>query len=91
MEELLNNQNVTLVDVRSCEEFEEETIKGALNIPLHTVPTRLDEFKSMKTPIIVFCRSGARSNQATTYLKNQGIEVFDGGGIGSLKTIINRN
>ncbi|HMT30876.1 MAG TPA: rhodanese-like domain-containing protein, partial [Bacteroidia bacterium] len=65
IEEILSNRNTTLVDVRSVEEFEDETLDGAINIPLHTIPVRVEEFKAMKSPIVVFCRSGARSYQAT--------------------------
>lgn len=84
IEEILNNKNTTLVDVRSTDEFDEGTVEGAINIPLHTIPERFEEIKRMKTPIVVFCRSGARSYQATTWLKHNGVEVFDGGGIGNV-------
>jgi phage shock protein E len=56
-------------------------VKGAINIPLHTIPARIDEFKNMKLPIVCFCRSGNRSNQAMKFLKNQGVETFNGGGL----------
>ena len=88
IEEILKNKATTLVDVRSTDEFEEGSIPGAINIPLHTIPVRLDEIKALNTPAICFCRSGARSYQAVTWLKKQGIEVFDGGGIGNLQQLI---
>ncbi len=87
IEEILNNKNTSLVDVRSFDEFEEGTVEGAINIPLHTIPECLEQFKSMQTPVVVFCRSGARSYQASTWLKHNGVEVFDGGGIGSVMAL----
>ncbi len=88
IEEILKNKTTTLVDVRSPEEFEEGSMPGAINIPLHTIPARVVEFKAFPTPIVCFCRSGARSYQAVTWLKHQGIESFDGGGIGNLSGLI---
>jgi len=80
IEEIIK-QGATLVDVRTIEEFEEGSVEGAINIPLHTIPARVEEFKNMKPPIVCFCRSGNRSNQAMIYLKSQGVESFNGGGI----------
>ena len=79
--EALIKQGATLVDVRTVEEFEEGSIEGAINIPLHSIPSRVEEFKDMKPPIVCFCRSGNRSNQAMLYLKSQGVETFNGGGV----------
>lgn len=77
----IDYSNVILVDVRSVEEFESGTAPGAMNIPLHTIADNIDRFKSMNKPVVVFCRSGARSGQATMWLKQQGIEVTNGGGL----------
>jgi phage shock protein E len=92
LQEAIKMEGATLVDVRSVEEFEDGTVQGAVNIPLHTIPVRVEEIKSLHQPVIVFCRSGARSHQATTWLKQNGVEVIDGGGISnvvSMKQIMN--
>lgn len=81
IEQIINTPGATLVDVRTPEEYSDGTVSGAINIPLHTIPDRLDEFRALKQPVVCFCRSGARSFQATAYLKQQGIETYDGGGI----------
>jgi rhodanese-related sulfurtransferase len=68
-----------LVDVRTPDEFAEGTVSGAVNIPLNEVAQRLDEFKG-KQQIVVFCRSGNRSTQAATILKQNGFtNVVNGG------------
>jgi rhodanese-related sulfurtransferase len=39
----------------------------------------------MNKPVIVCCRSGMRSGQANSILKNSGIECMNGGGWQSLE------
>jgi phage shock protein E len=73
------DQGAFLVDVREPGEFAGGTAKGAVNIPLGSVPSQLDKFKR-KENIIVFCRSGNRSGQAKTILEQNGFKnVINGG------------
>ena len=68
-----------LVDVRNPGEFAEGHVKGSTNVPLDTVPSRLAQFKDKKN-IVVFCRSGNRSEQAKTILEQNGFtNVVNGG------------
>lgn len=85
MKDLINNQNTFLVDVRTPGEVAEQSVPGAENIPLNTVPENLSKFKEAKGPIVLFCRSGARSENAMNWLKQQGLEnVHNAGGIGNV-------
>ena len=78
----LKNGQGTFVDVRTPEEYSGGHVPGAINIPLDQVQNRLDEFKDMPKPVVVYCRSGARSGMATSILQGAGIkEVINGGGI----------
>lgn len=61
-----------LVDVRTPSEFASGSVKGAVNIPLDEVESRVNEFKG-KPSVIVFCRSGNRSSQAKSILEANGI------------------
>lgn len=71
-ERLDNGEKLFIVDVREPHEYDEFNI-GALNIPLGSLPQRLDELESHKDEeIIVHCRSGARSGNAKAYLLQQG-------------------
>ncbi|MEY2793623.1 MAG: hypothetical protein RJA76_1615 [Bacteroidota bacterium] len=82
MEEILNNPNVTVIDVRETFEFEDGHYDGAMNIPLGTIPNHIEKIKAMSQPIVVYCRSGNRSGMALTLLKQACIqEVYNGGGI----------
>ncbi len=72
-------QGAFLVDVREPGEYAGGSAKGAVNIPLGTVPSQLSKFKNKKN-IIVFCKSGGRSGQAKAILEANGItNVVNGG------------
>jgi rhodanese-related sulfurtransferase len=69
-----------LVDVRTAAEFASGSVKGAVNIPLDQVQSKIDAFRNKKG-VVVFCRSGARSGQAKSILDKAGIpDVVNGGG-----------
>jgi len=77
-----------LVDVRSPEEFAQGSVKGAVNIPLGEIETRLAEFKD-KNQIVVFCQSGNRSSQAMQILQQNSItNVVNGGGWQNVEAIV---
>ena len=82
----MNRNTATFIDVRTFEEFSQEHIDSAINIPLHEIPYRIHEFKSLPKPIIMYCRSGNRSSMAVSILKQYGIpEAINGGGIDEVK------
>lgn len=79
-------ENVTIVDVRTPEEYEGEHFPNALNIPLDEVAQRIEELRKIKRPIIFYCRSGNRSGIAVSILKQNGIsDAVNGGGLDDLK------
>jgi phage shock protein E len=70
----------TVLDVRTEIEFISGHADGAVNIPLHLLPLKLDEIKKMKSPIVVCCAAGARSYSACGLLFDNGIrELYDAG------------
>lgn len=72
-------KKAVILDVRTQEEWNEGHIQGAKHIVLNLVPVKIDEIKSWKKPIIAVCRSGARSGQAVQFLKQNGVDVVNGG------------
>ena len=79
-------KDLTIVDVRTTEEYTGEHFPNAVNIPLDQVTQRIEEFRNMKKPIIAYCRSGNRSGVAVSILKQCGIaDVVNGGGLDNLK------
>jgi len=70
---LKNDNNVTLLDVRTPREFKSGHLKGAIAVPLGKLESRLDKLTPMKsTKILVYCRSGNRSVAASRILKKHG-------------------
>ncbi|NOK06446.1 MULTISPECIES: rhodanese-like domain-containing protein [Myxococcus] len=68
----------TLVDVRTPEEFASGHLPGAVNIPVDELARRFGELGAPQTPLVVYCRSGARSGRAERLLKEQGFQdVFN--------------
>lgn len=79
------NKGAIILDVRTKEEFAEGHIKGSKNIALQVLNGKITEIKKWNKPIIACCRSGMRSAQATSILKQNGIECINGGGWTSLQ------
>lgn len=80
--EILANDQKTLLDVRTKEEFNSFNLPGSINIPLNEINSRIEEIGKMQKPIVVYCLSGGRSTVAASILKQAGIfEVYNGGGI----------
>ena len=72
-ERLAKGETPVIIDVREDWEYQETNIPGAQNIPLGTLPQRLDELEDLKgEEVIVQCRSGARSASARAFLQQQG-------------------
>ena len=74
---------IVLVDVRTPEEYRTGHKEGALNIPADEVEQRAAQLLPDKNAVIlVYCRSGVRSRQASEKLIKLGYKkVFDMGGI----------
>lgn len=82
----LSTEGAVLLDVRTPEEYADGHIEGSQNIPLQIIERTESVIKDKSTPIFVYCRSGARSAQATNILKRMGYtNVEDIGGIMSYR------
>lgn len=79
LEQLIKNNQSTVVDVRTPAEFRGGNITGSINIPVSEILQRMEEVKNLEMPIIVCCASGGRSAMATHYLKEQEITCVDAG------------
>ncbi|MFT8361968.1 MAG: rhodanese-like domain-containing protein [Sporolactobacillus sp.] len=75
VERLMNeNSGVSIIDVREPDEFAGGHIKGAVNIPVNEVQSRMGEIDRTKEHIIV-CLSGKRSGFAASILSASGYRV----------------
>jgi phage shock protein E len=80
---LIDSEEVIILDVRTREEFEESRIEGALLIPDYEIKELAEELLPDKeATILVYCRTGRRSELASRALIEMGYQyVYDFGGI----------
>ena len=78
-----SGEEYLLVDVRTREEYTQSRIEGAVLIPVDELSNRAEqEIPDKNTLIILYCRSGRRSEQAAGILADMGYSrVYDMGGI----------
>lgn len=76
-----------LLDVRTKGEYESGYIPGAINIPLSDIDEKIISFLPDKSQmILVYCRSGNRSREASDKLSKLGYSnVLEIGGINAWK------
>jgi len=79
IEKIIKENQGTIVDVRTIDEFRGGHVAGSINIPLQEIGARMEEVQNLKTPLILCCASGNRSGMATQMLSMQGIECYNGG------------
>lgn len=66
-----------IIDVREDEEvFETGTIKGAVHLPMMTVPNNLNKIPRDRE-IYILCRSGRRSYEVASYLSELGYNAIN--------------
>lgn len=63
-----------IVDVRDKKEYESGHAKGAVNMNFKVLPKHVNELPKNEE-ITVYCRSGARSTKAYSYLESKGFKV----------------
>ncbi len=83
MEMMASGEPYTLIDVRTQAEYDEGHVEGALLLPVDQLETLASEqLKDKDAVILVYCRSGNRSAQASELLVELGYtNVYDFGGI----------
>ena len=76
-----------ILDVRTPEEFAEKHIPGAINIPNETIGTdEITQLADKDQLILVYCRSGNRSKQASEKLAALGYSnIVEFGGVNDWK------
>ena len=63
-----------VIDVREANEYAEGHVPGAVLVPLSELEARVDSVPADE-PVMVICRSGARSARACGYLAELGRDV----------------
>jgi hydroxyacylglutathione hydrolase len=75
--------DVTLLDVREDDEWDEGHVEGSLHVPYHELRDGVPGELPRETPLAVACSAGNRSSLAASLLRRAGLEnvihVTDGG------------
>ncbi|MFT4970515.1 MAG: rhodanese-related sulfurtransferase [Chitinophagales bacterium] len=75
-----NDENFMLLDIRTPAELTENgTIEGAKNVDFYTEDFKANmDAMDREVPVMLFCRSGGRSGEAASLLKEMGFkQVYD--------------
>lgn len=75
---VLETKEVTLVDVRTAQEFSQGHIPGAINVDVYN-PDFVSKVKTIAAgkPLALYCRSGRRSKLAASKLSGLGVEIYE--------------
>jgi rhodanese-related sulfurtransferase len=68
-------RGAVLLDVRTPDEYRGEHVPRAINVPLQELQARLHEVGPKERPVVVYCRSGKRSAEASRLLRENGFHV----------------
>jgi len=80
LRERINVDKPIMIDVRTTGEYGGELghIDGSILIPLHELSQRINELEKYKSEeIIMVCRTGNRSGQATKFLNKNGFNALN--------------
>jgi len=85
---LTNNKNLTILDVRQQNEYDEKHLEKSCLIPLNELSARMDEIASDGT-VVTICQKGGRSLQAASLISKNHTSVFSlEGGIENWQTVL---
>ena len=81
--QMMDEDNATVVDVRTAEEYAAGHIPGSILIPVESIgDTKPVELPDTEAVLLVHCRTGIRSKRASDQLVELGYKhVYDFGGI----------
>lgn len=74
--EILDPQNITIVDLRTAEDFKNGSLPGAVNIPMEEFDARRPEIPKDR-PVYVLCHTGSQSAEYVERLSREGYEAYN--------------
>ena len=72
--EIYERTNALLIDVRTPEEYRENHIEGAVNIPVYEIDNLKNEIIDPNKVILVYCKTGKRSKIVKQILNQNAIK-----------------
>lgn len=81
--ERMDTGEAIIVDVRRADEYGQGHVPGAINIPNETIQQeRPKQLPDVNAELLIYCRTGVRSKQASDKLAAMGYRnIYDFGGI----------
>ena len=74
----MSQPSVTLLDVRTSDEFKSGHLEKATNLNINNAQFEMECNKLDKAkPVLVYCYSGARSHRAAGMLRQKGFKVHE--------------
>lgn len=67
------DHGVSLIDIRSPNDANRESIPGARNVPMHQLPWELESLHKSQL-VVLYCQIGMRSAQACAYFSVNGFD-----------------
>lgn len=74
MKEIMSQDSVQLIDVRTLEEFREGHLKNAQNLIFDEDFAQKIQTLDKSKPVAVYCKTGRRSSECSDILKKAGFE-----------------
>lgn len=72
----LDTNSVTLLDIRSRDEFEMKGLKGSINVPFDEISSGLSKLPIDK-PVYVLCRTGDLSSEVAEILEDRNYDAYN--------------
>jgi rhodanese-related sulfurtransferase len=70
-----NNDDALIIDIRAVAEYKNGHIKGAKNVPLSQLTSKIEGFADYRNkPVLLYCNSGNTTSKAIRLLKKAGFE-----------------
>lgn len=75
-------EGAKLIDVRTPDEFAGGALAGAVNVPVQVVGEQIERHAKAGDVLVLYCRSGGRSDMAARILRSMGYaKSYNMGGI----------
>ena len=83
----VENNDAILLDVRTPEEYDQSHVELAQNLPLQDIEDGATPDVTLETTIYLYCRTGSRSTQAASILRQAGYTVINLGGLNDMQNL----
>ena len=88
--EIIQDESLIIIDVRTEEEYESGHIEKAINIPYTEIESNVNYDKNQA--LAVYCRTGVRSSEAAKTLEKMGYtKIYDLGGVENIDVELTKN